>query len=101
MTTILITEDGNVHGVYNDELAKVKLGEQTVRRATEVEYNHTLSRWEATDLRTGELIAFGPERDKVIKEEVRILNERLANQKPNEPIQFHCNSRHPSTIQTV
>lgn len=98
---LLITEDGNVHGVYNDELAKMGLGDPIIRRATGVEYNHGQGQWEATDLRSGKLIATGTERDKVIKEEVRLLNEQLADPSRNEPLQFHCHSGHPSSVQAV
>lgn len=92
---LVITEDGNVHGVYSDTLAKANIGDPIVRRASEVEYNHVRGQWEATELRTGQIIASGPERNKVIEEEVRILNQRLADLKPDEPLHFHCDRRCP------
>jgi hypothetical protein len=47
-----------------------------VTRASNVEFNETSQEWEARTPEN-ELIAHGPNRDAVIKEEVRVIESRL------------------------
>jgi hypothetical protein len=74
---IKIDQQGQVHAVYSDKLRGLGLGELHVERASDVEFNHESDEWEARVRTTGELIAHGPNRDDVIKEEVRVLESRL------------------------
>jgi hypothetical protein len=71
-----IEAGGNVTAVYSDRLRSLDLGPMEVTRASNVEFDSASQQWEA---RTpgGELLASGPERDKVIREEVRIIESRL------------------------
>ncbi len=71
-----IDTSGNVRAVYNDRLRGLSLGSMEVQRASNVEFDPVSQEWEA---RTpgGELIAKGPNRDEVIKQEVRVIETRL------------------------
>ena len=71
-----IDSAGDVHAVYSDKLRELHLGSMTVKRASNVEFEPTSQLWEA-HTPEGELIAKGPNRDEVIKEEVRIIESRL------------------------
>ncbi len=73
---ILIKADGDVVSVYSDKIPASKLGEATVERASNVEFNNNTKEWEAI-LPSGKLIAKGPSRDEVIKQEIAYLEERL------------------------
>lgn len=75
---VLLTPQGTAHYVYSDKLKGVPLGNEVkIKRATEVEYNHGLGQWEATDLVSGEIIATDVSRDQVIKEEVALLEKEM------------------------
>ena len=74
---IKVNTDGTVEAVYSDMLRKLNLGPMNITRASNVEFNITSQQWEARTP-TGELIAAGPERAKVIEQEVKVLEERLA-----------------------
>lgn len=63
-----------MRAVYSDAL--VGMGKMTMTRASNVEFNHDNQEWEARTP-SGELIAHGKDRDKVIAEEVRIIESRL------------------------
>ena len=70
--------DGSVRAVYSDRIPALKLGLLTVERASNVEFNPdpAVQEWEARTP-AGELIAHGPLRDEVIREEVRVIESRL------------------------
>lgn len=71
-----IGTEGTIQAVYSDKIKNMNLGKLEVSRASNVEFNAKTQEWEATTL-SGELIAHGPSRDDVIKEEVRIIESRL------------------------
>ena len=73
---IVVDTDGTVRAVYSDKLKTMNLGPMQVERASNVEFNHPKQLWEATTP-GGELIASGPNRDEVIKQEVRVIESRL------------------------
>jgi len=75
---LLITPEATVVAIYSDKLNKLDLGEKQISRATEVEFNNATQQWEAFDLKTGEMIASGVDRDKVIEQEKQILESKLA-----------------------
>lgn len=72
----LVVGGGWVQAVYGDRLRDLALGPLEVTRASNVEFNHELQQWEARTP-TGELIASGPNRDEVIREEVKVIESRL------------------------
>ena len=67
---------GIVHAVYSDKIRSMNLGEMEVTRASNVEFDKKSQNWKA-ETPQGEIIAFGPNRDDVIKEEVRVIESRL------------------------
>lgn len=71
-----IDSSGNVRAVYSDALPKLHLGDMTVKRASNVEFNVGTQEWEA-HTPENELIAHGAFRDQVIQEEVRVIESRL------------------------
>lgn len=76
---LFVRTNGDVEFVYSDVANSLPIGNKdnkTISRASNVEFNHEKDRWEAIDNK-GILIAFGPNRDEVIKEEVRVITERL------------------------
>ena len=73
---LVVDKHGTVSAVYSDKLREMNLGPMTVTRASNVEFNQSSQEWEATTP-GGEKIASGPDRDKVIQEEVRIIESRL------------------------
>jgi hypothetical protein len=73
---IRVGTDGVISAVYSDKLMNMNLGKLKVTRASNVEFNETSQEWEARTPEN-ELIAHGPNRDAVIKEEVRVIESRL------------------------
>ena len=73
---IVVDTEGTASAVYSDKLKEMNLGLMEVTRASNVEFNHANQEWEATTP-GGEKIASGPDRDKVIADEVRIIESRL------------------------
>ena len=73
---VVVEPDGTVRAVYSDKLKNMNLGVMAVTRASNVEFNEAAQNWEALTP-GGELIASGPNRDDVIKEEVRVIESRL------------------------
>lgn len=72
-----------IHGskvacVYSDKFMPLlqALGDVVIQRASEVEYDNSSKKWVAFH-RSGEQIASGVNREDVIKQEVRWLEERL------------------------
>lgn len=81
MTGFNLNISGNgkrVLSVYNDDLQKARdvLGKPDVKRASNVEWDENRELWVAKLKDTGEILAEGPNRAEVVKEEVRVLNER-------------------------
>jgi hypothetical protein len=73
---IIVEADGTVRAVYSDKIKRMNLGNLEVTRASNVEFNEATQEWEAITP-GGEKIASGPDRDDVIKQEVRIIESRL------------------------
>ena len=67
---------GTVSAVYSDLLPKLNLGNMEIKRASNVEFNTDKQEWEA-HTPENELIAHGPFRDQVIKDEVKVIEARL------------------------
>jgi hypothetical protein len=76
---IFIDKCGNMHHVYSDELKDLPFGDKKVTRASNVEFNHVLRQWEATD-NNGTVIAADLRRDDTIKKEVQVIESRLREQ---------------------
>lgn len=75
---VIVKKDGNLNAVYNDALRKLPVwGNTQPERASNVEYED--GNWVARLIRNNEVIARGPCRDEVIKQEVKVIQERLAN----------------------
>ena len=72
----LVVGGGEVRAVYGDRLRDLALGPLEVTRASNVEFNHAAQQWEA-HTPAGELIAAGPNRDEVIRQEVAVIESRL------------------------
>lgn len=65
--------------VYDDKFAPLleALGTLEISRASNVEYNPLDKTWEAERIGTGEIIASGPNRNDVITEEVKWLEDNV------------------------
>ncbi len=74
---VAIMCDGIIQAVVTDDLGLKFDNTKTVKRASNVEFNDVNQLWEAKLVSTGEIIASGKERDKVIAEEVKIVEDRL------------------------
>jgi hypothetical protein len=72
----VIDKDGTVNAVYSDEIKKMNLGRFEVARASNVEFNVETQEWEARTP-AGVLIAKGPSRDQVIRDEVAVIEAQL------------------------
>ncbi len=76
-TVVYIDKNGDLHGLSDkifDLLAD--LGERSVRRVSNIEFNHELQLWEALDME-GNLIGTHRERDRLIEIEREYLNNKL------------------------
>ena len=81
MASIMKIQDGVVYGVYDDRLRPIleALGTMEITRATRVEFEPVSQLWVATYIPTGEVIARGPNRSQVIREEVAWLETNVIN----------------------
>lgn len=79
MASKIVLRGGDAEAVYDDRLAPLyhALGVAHIERATDVEYDPGSREWVATHRNTGTVIATGPVRSNVIKQEVDWLEERL------------------------
>ena len=77
MASILKIEKGAATCVYDDRFRPLleALGVMKIKRASEVEFNPASGEWEATLISTGQIIAHGPNRNDVITEEIRWIEE--------------------------
>lgn len=75
-----IRTDGSVVAVYNDVLPKLQLGSMHVVRASNVEFDPGPQDWVAID-HSGAEIARGKDRSAVIKEEVRVIEQQISENK--------------------
>jgi hypothetical protein len=75
-----IRTDGSVVAVYNDVLPKLQLGSMHVVRASNVEFDPGPQDWVAVD-HSGTEIARGKDRTEVIKEEVRVIERQISENK--------------------
>lgn len=75
-TVVYIDNQGNLSGLADDTLDKLTLGPKTVERVSNVEFDHVLQCWVATDMH-GVLIASHPVRSVVIDMERTYLNKRI------------------------
>jgi hypothetical protein len=73
----LIGTNGTVTAVYSDKLPIAKLGEDTITRASNVEFNHTTKKWEAEFTNPEHKKIQGDKRDEVIAQEVALLEQNL------------------------
>lgn len=79
MATKIVLRGGGAEAVYDDRLAPLfhALGVAKIDRATDVEYDDHSRMWVATHRDTQQVIAAGPVRSEVIKQEVAWLEERM------------------------
>jgi hypothetical protein len=79
MAHIIRIKQGIAVSVYDDRFRPIyqALGVATITRATDVEYDATQCAWIATERTTGQIIAYGPERDDVIRQEIEYLEGKL------------------------
>jgi hypothetical protein len=79
MASKLVIRSGVAVGVYDDRLRPIyaALGRVEITRASDVEYDAASQSWVALDRLTGKVIACGPSRGDVIKQEVIVLEGRL------------------------
>lgn len=73
---VIIKPNGDIVSMYNDAIPTSKLGKAYISRASSVEYNHEKEQWEAK-LDDGAVIAAGPLRNEVIREEVAYFEKIL------------------------
>jgi len=77
-TKIRFAGDGSgFTAVYSDVLQGLGLGDLSISRISDVEYDHDRQLWVATRKDTGEVLCESTSRDECVKEEVRILNSQL------------------------
>lgn len=79
MATKITVSGGVVNCVYDDRFTPIleALGIANIHRATKVEFNNETQLWEATHLKTNQVIATGKNRNEVISAEVKWLEEKL------------------------
>ena len=79
MSKLVITPAG-ARMVYSDKWAPLAraLGQLDIQRATDVEFSAQAQQWEARHRATGAIIAAGPNRAEVIRQEVEYLERRLS-----------------------
>jgi hypothetical protein len=76
---IIISPDGEIKTIYNDELQEMDLGALSVKRASNVEFDEDSQKWRIVDAETDSLIGVGfDKRSDAIDYEVQFLNGRLA-----------------------
>jgi hypothetical protein len=75
-SVIYINKDGGIVGLADDIIDGLKLGEKTVERVSNVEFDHTQQLWVATDL-FGSVIASDPVRSRVIDLEREYFNSMI------------------------
>ena len=73
---VLIKPNGDIVSVYSDNIPASKLGKSYISRASSVEFNHDTDQWEAK-LEDGTIIASGPLRNEVIRNEVAYFEKIL------------------------
>jgi hypothetical protein len=76
-SVVYIDKNGDLSGLscsVFDHLAD--LGERSVQRVSNIEFNHTLQLWEALDME-GNLIGTHRERDRLIEIEREYLNNKI------------------------
>ena len=73
---VIIKPNGDIVSMYNDAVPASKLGKSHITRASSVEYNHDKEQWEAK-LDDGTVIASGPLRNEVIRDEVAYFENIL------------------------
>jgi hypothetical protein len=77
VATKIFIDKGRISCVYDDRFSPLflALGGLHVDRASEVEFNHQTGEWEAKLLSTNQIIAHGKNRNEVIHDEVKWLEE--------------------------
>ena len=78
----MIDEEGDLTGIYRDDLPLEEMGDFTIERASEVEFAHERGLWEARKP-DGTLIAEHRNRQKCIRLEVRYLEAELQGSPPD------------------
>jgi hypothetical protein len=81
-TTIFIDKEGNLQGLADDFIDSLDMGPKDVKRVSDVEFNRVTQTWEA-HAPSGELIAAGISRSRVIEQERVYFNELMEEQ--NDP----------------
>ena len=79
---LIVTNSGNVVGVWSDDIPWQDLGHITCRRLSRVEWDPQRQEWVATDLATGRVIATGPNRAQVLQAEADHYSRLLADLSP-------------------
>lgn len=79
--SVCIDIDGDgekAFSIHNDNLLQFRdvLGPPEIRRVSNVNYDPKTEKWVATDVHTGEFLCADKSREKVLQEEVRILQSR-------------------------
>lgn len=75
-TVIYIDKEGNLSGLADDTLDKLKMGCKHVERVSNIEYAHDREAWVATDLEGNEIYAH-PIRSVVVDAERKFLNFKI------------------------
>ena len=76
---IIYSRDGQtMEYLHTDSAALGLFGPKRVTRASDVEFDHSRQEWVAT-LRDGREIARHPERDEVLRQERRVIEDMLAH----------------------
>lgn len=78
MATKISLRGGCATAVWDDRFRPIyeALGHMEVKRATEVEFDHSTGEWVAIHLASGQIIARGKNRSEVIRQEVGWLERK-------------------------
>lgn len=78
-TVIFVNKDGDISGLSDDVLDRLDLGFKRVHRVSNIEYDHQLESWVATDMQ-GKTIAANPVRSIVVHLEREYYNQLSRHQ---------------------
>jgi len=77
-TTIYISEDGKVRGIYNDQFVDTyKQLDLTISRATNIEFDNARQKWVGVDLSNNQEIAVSTTRQGAIEQELAYLENKF------------------------
>lgn len=74
---IFISPTGEVNAVYSDTIPVGKLGTADINRASNVDFNKDKQVWEAECSKTGVILCSGTNREQVLVQERKVIEEQF------------------------